>query len=125
MRYNARAFISEDMSYYLLDWFDQIKENGIFSLKEQVGNYNILYQTMIALMTYIPWKPVYLIKCFSILFDYLLAFSVADFIRKQFGEHRKSLYFLVPYGVVLLLPTVVLKFRLLGTVRCYVHFFYF
>lgn len=125
VRYNARAFISEDMSYYLLDWFDQIKENGIFSLKEQVGNYNILYQTMIALMTYIPWKPVYLIKCFSILFDYLLAFSVADFIRKQFGEHRKSLYFLVPYGVVLLLPTVVLNSAYWGQCDAMYTFFIF
>lgn len=125
VRYNARAFISEDMSYYLLDWFEEMKGEGFLSLKKQTGDYNILYQEIMACMTYIPWKPVYMIKCFSVLFDYLLAFSVADFVRKLFGESRDSLRFLLIYAAVLLLPTVVLNSAYWGQCDAVYTFFIF
>lgn len=82
IRFQGRTLISGDMSFYLLPWYDQMTEQGFFTLKNQVGEYNILYQELMALMTYIPWKPMYMIKVLSIAFDYLLAFAVADFACK-------------------------------------------
>ena len=50
----------------LVPWFDEIKDmGGICALSEQVGNYNLLYQTIISLMTYIPMDDMYLYKIFS------------------------------------------------------------
>lgn len=62
-----------------------------------------------ALMTYIPWKPMYMIKVLSIAFDYLLAFAVADFACKIKREKRDSAIFQAVYAIVLLLPPVVLN----------------
>ena len=109
IRFQGRTLISGDMSFYLLPWYDQMTEQGFFTLKNQVGEYNILYQELMALMTYIPWKPMYMIKVLSIAFDYLLAFAVADFACKIKREKRDSAIFQAVYAIVLLLPPVVLN----------------
>ncbi len=109
IRFQGRTLISGDMSFYLLPWYDQMTEQGFFTLKNQVGEYNILYQELMALMTYIPWKPMYMIKVLSMVFDYLLAFAVADFACKIKREKQDSAIFQAVYAIVLLLPPVVLN----------------
>ena len=91
VRYPLRDYISHDASGYLLPWFDEIKSRGgILSLTGQVGNYNVLYQTLIALMTYVPINPLYQYKALSIIFDYLLAAGAAvlvyDVLRERDGD---------------------------------------
>ena len=55
-RLSGRGFISVDARDYLLPWFDTIQQNGgLAALSEQVGNYNVFYQFLIALMTYLPF----------------------------------------------------------------------
>ena len=52
VRYAGRDFVSGDMTWFLLGWFQKIADNGgIHSLKDQVGDYNILYQTIVAIFT--------------------------------------------------------------------------
>lgn len=66
IRILGRKFISLDMSYFLKPWFEIIKaQGGLQGLSSQVGDYNILYQTIIALFTYISLDPVYLYKMLS------------------------------------------------------------
>ena len=61
IRFVGFDYISGDMKFCLIRWFDRIKQGGgLASLKDQVGNYNILYQTLIALMTYLKVNCVYL-----------------------------------------------------------------
>ena len=73
IRYVFKDIVSGDYTRFLEGWYNQIYEGGgIASLREQVGNYNFLYQICIAIMTYFPIKPLYAYKILSILFDYLL-----------------------------------------------------
>ena len=59
--------------------FETIKNGGgLTALNEQVGDYGLLYQTIIALFTYVDANPVYLYKSFSVIFDFLLALSIAS-----------------------------------------------
>ena len=110
MRQQGRDFISADMRDFLIPWYDSIKaQGGLRSLKEQVGDYNLLYQTLVAFMTYLPGSCVQYYKALSIVFDYWLAFASALLVARLSGEacfHRK---FQMTYAVVLLLPTVVLN----------------
>lgn len=110
MRQQGRDFISADMRDFLIPWYDSIKaQGGLRSLKEQVGDYNLLYQTLVAFMTYLPGSCVQYYKALSIVFDYWLAFASALLVARLSGEacfHRK---FQMAYAVVLLLPTVVLN----------------
>ncbi len=53
VRIYGLGYVSGDMLYCLVPWFNEIKGGGGFaSLSAQVGNYSLLYQTIIAAMTY-------------------------------------------------------------------------
>lgn len=82
IRISGRDFLSGDMQRFLIPWFYEIKEHGgLHSLSEQIGDYGLLYQTLISFMTYIEINPLYLYKMLSAFFDVLLAFSVYKVIR--------------------------------------------
>ena len=54
IRFVLRDFVSPDSESFLIPWYNIIKEDGgIHGLYRQVGNYNMLYQLLIALMTYL------------------------------------------------------------------------
>lgn len=110
VRFQARAFCSADMEGYLLPWYDEIKAGGGLSmLKQQVGDYNILFQFCIALMTYIKSiNPIFLFKGFSILFDFLLA-AIAGLIVYELDEKKDLTRPVFAYGVILFFPTVLLN----------------
>lgn len=110
VRFQVRGFCSADMEGYLLPWYDQIKAGGGLSmLKQQVGDYNILFQVGIALMTYIKnVNPIFLYKGFSILFDFLLA-ALAGLMAYELDEKKKPARSVIVYAVVLFFPTVLLN----------------
>jgi len=103
-------FISQDMKGYLVVWFDRVKKYGsLKSLGIRVGEYNVIYQFLIALMTYIKMNSVHLYKILSLIFDYLLAFYTALFICEIRGKKCFSTIFNIAYAIVLFLPTVFLN----------------
>lgn len=100
---------SADADLFLLPWFEEIQQNGgIAALKEQVGDYNIPYQIIISLLTYLPGEPLHLFKFVSYLFDFGLALSCGGFALALYGR-RSPLLFAGVYGAVLLFPTVILN----------------
>ena len=100
---------SADADLFLLPWFEEIRQGGGFAaLKEQVGDYNIPYQTIICLLTYLPGEPLHLFKMVSYLFDVGLALSCGGFAMALLGR-RSSLLFAGVYGAVLLFPTNILN----------------
>ena len=100
--------ISADAYYFLIPWYDTLAEKGLEGLSEPVGNYNILYQTFIALFTYLPFKAVHAYKLFSCAFDFLTAGLVAYIVYKSFPT-RPKLKALIAYTAVLLSPVVFLN----------------
>ena len=108
VRYYGRNCISGDMRDCLLPWYEYFKSNGLSGLQEQVGDYNLMYQTILALMAKISYQPVYLIKTFNAIFDFVLAGIFVAIIRGFFNVKDKNIL-LVAYASVLLLPTVVLN----------------
>jgi Gpi18-like mannosyltransferase len=116
VRIGGLHYISSDMRYFLLPWFQQIQAGGgLPSLHQQVGDYGIPYQTMIALISYLPFNPVLMYKGVSIAFDFVLAISVAllvkSFVSKTNGFALAPVF---AYGVILLLPQVVMNSAVWG-----------
>ncbi len=97
--------VSGDSYFFLLPWYEQIRENGV---SVQVGNYNLLYQAAIWLLTKLPLEPIYAYKALSTVFDYALAVSAALLTAELAGE-QKMWKALGAYAGVLLLPTVFLN----------------
>lgn len=111
--------VSGDMKGCLIPWFNAIKQNGgLQALSEQTGDYNLLYQTIIALLTYIPANPIHLYKAVSIAFDFALAAAVARFCFVLASERHPNAHCyaisLLAYGFILFIPTVFLNSSMWG-----------
>lgn len=109
IRYSLRNALNWDSKGCLLPWYETIRENGGLSgLKEQVGNYNVLYQFLIALMTYIPINPLYAYKILSCIFDFLLAAGVGYMVYDLSSDGRGKKAVLA-YTLVVCSPIVYLN----------------
>ena len=96
--------ISGDAQSKLICWYEEIRSNGgLRALSAQVGDYNMFYQFILALVTYLPIQPIYAIKLSSIVFDYLLAFA-ADLFVRELTENRE--YGRWAFLIVVLSPLV-------------------
>lgn len=114
IRASLRRFESGDAACDLLPWYHQISEGGgLRSLGKQVGNYNMLYQFLIAVMTYLPIKPLYAYKILSCVCDYLLAlaaaWSVYNFPKEVYSYETRKWRAIIAYAMIVLSPIVFLN----------------
>lgn len=99
--------VTLDYENFLSHWVQHFRENGGFAaIKDPVGNYNVPYLYMLALLSYLPIPDLYGIKLFSILFDVLLAWGGLRLTRQLLEKPAAPL---LAFGILLLLPTVVLN----------------
>ena len=107
-------FESHDYLDYLSRWFEYLKTHGgLFALKSYPGDYNAPYMTIMALLTYLPFKKIYMIKMVSIIFDFGLAVSSCMLVRYLVSKN-KDMYGFITYAVVLFLPEVVMNSAIWG-----------
>lgn len=104
-RFSLRGHLSGDASAYLLPWYEKIKENGLYS---QVGDYNMLYQFIIWILTKIPLKPLYSYKILSCLFDILLA-TFSGYLAYSLIKEKNIWNGILVFSAILLCPTVYLN----------------
>lgn len=108
--YIRRSFLpikTGDYDYFLKRWFDTIKENGgIFALKMSIGDYNLPYLQILAILTYLPINSLISIKMVSIIFDYLGAIF-CGLIVYQFTKNKDLA--IIDFAITILLPTVLLN----------------
>ena len=110
VRIRGLNVLSIDMKGPLLRWFYLIKNNGgLKALALNIGDYNMPYLTIMALLTYIPISPIIALKMVSIIFDYLLAFFSVRLIKEILKERYNIKIGIIGYSVIILLPTVILN----------------
>lgn len=127
IRYSFREIISNDSYWCLIPWYEIIKSNGgLAGLKTQVGNYNLLYQTIIAIFTYFPIEPLNAYKLLSGVFDYLCAGAIGWFIYENVetaDENKKRLIGAMAYCAVIYSPLVFLNSSYWGQCDAMYSFF--
>ncbi len=106
-----RAFLLpyETLDYqdFLSQWVEHFRQyGGLAALKDPVGNYNVPYLYLLALLAYLPMPDLYGIKLFSIVFDFLLAWGAFRLVRCLTQDKKAPLW---AFSTLLLLPTVVLN----------------
>lgn len=107
IRFYFLSIKSDDYNFFLEGWFNTLKENGgIYALKLDLGDYNLPYVQILALLTYLPIEPLYSIKMISIIFDYIGAISIGLLIYHF--TRNKDISFL-GFFITTMLPTVVLN----------------
>ncbi|MBQ8616979.1 MAG: hypothetical protein IJ418_05625 [Clostridia bacterium] len=93
---------SGDYDIYLADWIAKLAA-GSFSegMKANIGEYNVLYQYILFIITRLGVPALYAVKAVSFLGDAFLAGAVAKLAGRKNG--------LPAFGTALLLPTIVLN----------------
>lgn len=101
-------FESVDYTGFLKNWWIVIEQGGVGSITTQVGNYNIPYQIITSLMTYLPFGPLYSYKFLSIVFDVLLAVAAALLVN-SLSKKNSRFKAILTYGIVFCSLTVILN----------------
>lgn len=110
IRINGIEFQSIDMIKCLYKWFEELKVNGgLNALALNIGDYNMPYMTIMALLTYLPISPLVSIKAISIIFDFLLAISCVSLLKELLKDKYNEKLGLLVYSIIILLPTVILN----------------
>ena len=89
-----------DYDIYLADWLQKLA-SGSFSdgMRANIGEYNVVYQYILFLITRLPVAPLYAVKAVSFIGDALLAGAAARLCGKKPAA----------FAAALLLPTIVLN----------------
>lgn len=95
-------FVTADYSSFLFHWVDAFRQGGFAMLAQNIGDYNLLYQYLLLIISKVPLHDLYLIKLSSVVFDYALALVMLRAAKEFAGEEAG-----VPvFCITLALPTV-------------------
>ena len=95
---------TSDYTDFLLPWVERLRElGGLPGLGREIGNYNVPYMVILALISYLPLPPVYLIKLTTVLFDLLQAAVLSLLVGRLGGGRVRPA---VCFPLALALPTV-------------------
>ncbi len=97
-------FETADYVSFLSGWVQMFREGGFAALAQNVGDYNLLYQYVLLLVSKSSLYDLYLIKLFSVAADYALAVVMMRAARHVAGERAAMPALLL----VSALPTVLL-----------------
>ena len=103
-RVSMLDFVTADYVSFLSGWTQAFREGGFAMLAENVGDYNLLYQYALLLISQMPLHDLYLIKLFTVIFDYALALAMMR-AAGRFGTERAKL---PVFLIVMALPTTLL-----------------
>lgn len=103
-RVSMLDFITADYNSFLSLWLSIFREGGVAMLSQNVGDYNLIYQYFLLLITMTPLHDLYLIKFISVAFDYALALVMMR-AAGRFGSEKAKLPVLM---LMLIFPTVLL-----------------
>ena len=96
--------VSSDYEIYLADWLQRLAAGSFGDgMRGSIGEYNVLYQYILFLITRLPVPALYAVKAVSFLGDAFLAGAAASLAGEE--EHRGAL----ALCAVLLLPTCALN----------------
>lgn len=98
---------SGDYNSFLQHWAEFFRENGgLKAIGEPIGDYNLPYLYLLALISYLPFDDLHMIKLMSVVCDVLLAFYAMRLTALVAKNDKAPL---AAFLVVLCLPTVFLN----------------
>lgn len=95
---------SGDYDIYLASWLEKLAAGSFADgMRADIGEYNVLYQYLLFVVTRLPVPPLYAVKAISFAGDALLAGAVSRLAARE-GKPN-----LAAFGAALLLPSFVLN----------------
>ncbi|MBR4039053.1 MAG: DUF2029 domain-containing protein [Clostridia bacterium] len=103
-RVSMLDYVTADYTSFLSKWVDMFREGGFSLLAQNVGDYNLLYQYVLVIISRSSLHDLYLIKYVTVIFDHLLALAMMR-AAGVFGGEKAKLPVLL---IMLALPTTLL-----------------
>ena len=101
---------SGDLTAFVLPWYKELKEaGGLNGLSTYNGDYNAPYVFLLAILTYLPIKPIWSIKLLSCMFDFIGAIFSALIVSNFYNAENKKMISLITYATILFCPVVFLN----------------
>ncbi|MGI5970234.1 MAG: conjugal transfer protein TraL, partial [Oscillospiraceae bacterium] len=106
--------VTYDYIDFLRPWMDRFREGGgLRVLGQSVGDYSPPYLVFLALISYLDYPDLILIKLFSVLFDLLLAWTVMRIVlhasKDLYDEAKARRRAAAGFFAALFFPTVILN----------------
>lgn len=110
-RWRGKDVVSGDWAQSLSVWVAGLDRGGLQALARYEGNYNMPYVTFLLLTTYLPINPMYTVKIFSVLFDFVCAVSGGVLAVMSSAKKTENVFthenFLLTYGLILCSPVTI------------------
>ena len=103
-RVSMLDYVTADYVSFLSGWTKMFREGGFSMLAQNVGDYNLLYQYILLLISKSSLYDLYLIKYVTVIFDYLLALAMMR-AAGHFGGRKAAL---PVFLLMMVLPTTLL-----------------
>jgi len=95
---------SGDYDIYLANWIDKLASYSFSGgMRANIGEYNVLYQYILFLITRLPAPPLYAVKAVSFIGDAFLAGACARLAAKDGKDSMTA------FAAILLLPSIALN----------------
>jgi Gpi18-like mannosyltransferase len=122
VRLRCLDFLTDDVAYWVIPWYEFLRDNGISALGREFpnaggwdsgGNYPPTYFYLLYVATWFDGllPPLYLIKAISVLFDCVAATAMFGIVRVGTGSSEKAW---TSWWAVLCAPTVIANGALWG-----------
>lgn len=106
-RFYLFSIKSGDYNSFLEPWYNLIWDNGGFkAVGMDIGDYMPTYYYILAILTYIPIKPLITIKMVSCIADVFIAIFAYKIVHKVTGSENKGV---IAYGAAFFLPSAILN----------------
>lgn len=108
IRNEFRGWISGDLQQFMIPWSTYFEEhNGFAGIASGPLNcdYPVIYQYILAFLSYLPGSSLAKIKAVSVFFDFVSATFIMLIVREVKGCSKKSPVPILAYALALLIPT--------------------
>jgi Gpi18-like mannosyltransferase len=109
IRLQGMEYVSDDYRLFIEPWFEQLKAaGGLAGLAQPIGDYNIPYLLIMAVLTHLPFPPLFMIKAVSVFFEFVCAITALKLTDMIVDRQSKWISATV-YALVLFSPIVLLN----------------
>lgn len=108
IRVSGLEFQSFDYRNFLEPWLHELEQTGIQGVG-RVGDYNVPYTMILAVIAYLPFGKLTMVKLVSILFDFVGAAGAAMIVFYLLPAKRKKTGAFICYGAMLFMPAFILN----------------
>jgi Gpi18-like mannosyltransferase len=114
-RNSFRGYLSGDMALFYEPWTAHLQANGGFlGIPSLHSDYTVIYQYILAFISYLPGSTIAKIKLVTWVFDFFAAFVVAITVAKLTNRKFLSRLPILAYTITLFVPAVFMNSALWG-----------